>query len=122
MDSHIQNIVDMIVIQGIKYGFAASACLDQFGLLQHAKLMGNGGLCQSQKACDVTNAKLGFPKRIENADPCGISEHLEKVRKIIKGFFLGHFLENIVYDILMDTEKFTFFNILFIVHGIVLSV
>ena len=120
VNAHIQNAVDMVVVERIEYGFSASARLDELGAFQHAELMGNGGLRQIQKACDVANAKLRLFERIKNADPRGIPEHLEKFGKVEKGFLLGHFLQNVLHHVLVYAEKFAFFKISFVVHSLLL--
>ena len=121
VDTHIQNAVDMVVVEGIKYGLSASARLDQLGILQHAELMGNGGLRQSQEACDIANAKLGLAERVEDTDPRRITEHLEKLGEIVKHLFFGHFLQNVLHDVFVHAEKFAFFYRFLSVHIIVLS-
>jgi hypothetical protein len=121
VNAHIQNAVDMVVVERIEYGFSASARLDELGAFQHAELMGNGGLRQSQQACDITNAKLGLAERVENTDPRRITEYLEKFGEIVKGFFFGHFLQNVMYDAFVYAEKIALFNGLFTIHIIILS-
>ena len=116
LNAHIQDIVDVCIVKGIKNGFAVSACFDDFIGLQNAELMGNGCLGKPQKACDIADAKLTLVKRIENADACGISENFEKLRKIIEGILLRHRLAYLADGILVDAEKFTFFDIVGFVH------
>jgi hypothetical protein len=121
VNAHIQNAVDMVVVERIEYGFSVSARLDELGAFQHAELMGNGGLRQSQQACDIANAKLGLAERVENTDPRRITEYLEKFGEIVKGFFFGHFLQNVMYDAFVYAEKIALFNGLFTIHIIILS-
>jgi hypothetical protein len=121
MNAHIQNAVDMVVVERIEYSFSASARLDELGAFQHAELMGNGGLRQSQQACDIADAQLGLAERVENTDPRRITEYLEKFGEIVKGFFFGHFLQNVMYDAFVYAEKIALFNGLFTIHIIILS-
>ena len=115
-DSHIQNMLNMTVIQRIKNGFAVSSRFDQLGAFQNAELMGNCGLCQPQEACDIANAKFSFAKCVKNTDSGGISEYFEEFGKMKKSFFFGHFAEYLLYDIFVNAEKFAFFNRLFCIH------
>lgn len=118
VNAHVQNAVDVVIVQRIKYGFPVSARFDQLGAFQNAELMGNVGLRQAQQICNVANAELVFTKRIKNADPRRVAEHLEKFSEIKERFFLGHFLQNVAYDVLVHAEKFAFFDIFFTVHSI----
>ena len=120
MNTHVENAVNVVIVERIEHGLSAAARLDQLGLLQNAKLVGNGGLRQIKKARDITNAKLRLSERIKNADPRGISEHLEKFRKVKKNFFLGHFSQNVLHHVLVYAEKFAFFKISFVVHSLLL--
>jgi hypothetical protein len=111
----------MVVVERIEYGFSVSARLDELGAFQHAELVGNGGLRQSQKACDIADAKLGLAERVENTDSRGVAEYLEKFREVVKRFLFGHFLQNVVYDGFVHAEKIALLNGLFTIHIIILS-
>jgi len=43
-DTLQDDVVDMIIIQGIVDGLAAAAVFDQLGVFEETKLMGDGGL------------------------------------------------------------------------------
>ena len=121
MDTHVENAVNVVVIERIENGLSASARLDELGAFQHAELMGNGCLRQLQKICDVADAKLIFLECVEDADPRRIPEHLEKFGKVEKKLFFGHPSENVLHNVFVNAEKFAFFNWLFVVHIIILS-
>ena len=65
-DAHIQNIMDVFIVEGIKNGFAVSARFDELIGFQNAELVRYGGLGQIQKSRDITDAKLPLKKRIQN--------------------------------------------------------
>ena len=120
VNAHVENAVNVAIVERVEHGLSASARLDQLGLLQNAELVGNGGLSQVQKARDIANAKLRLSERVKNADPRGIPEHLEKFGKVEKNFFLGHFSQNVLHHVLVYAEKFAFFEISFVVHSLLL--
>ena len=120
VNAHVENAVNVAIVERVEHGLSASARLDQLGLLQNAELVGNGGLSQVQKARDIANAKLRLSERVKNADPRGIPEHLEKFGKVKKNFFLGHFSQNVLHHVLVYAEKFAFFKISFVVHSLLL--
>ena len=122
VNAHVKNAVDVVVVEGIEHGLSASAHFDKLGVFQHAELVRNSGLCQTQETCDIANAKLGLAERVENADSRRIAEYLEKFSEIVKRLFFGHFLQNVVHNVFVYAEKFAFFDRFLAVHIIFLSV
>ncbi len=76
-DTLQDDVVDMIIIQGIVDGLAVAAVFDQLGVFEETKLMGDGGLVHLQEFADLGHASFLFKETIEDADPGGIREILE---------------------------------------------
>ena len=76
-DTLQDDVVDMIIIQGIVDGLAVAAVFDQLGVFEETKLMRDGGLVHLQEFADLGHASFLFKETIEDADPGGIREILE---------------------------------------------
>lgn len=81
-----ENGVDMVICKGVKNGFACSAEFDQTGLLEDAKLVGDGRDLHTKHGGDVADAKLSFVKDIQNFDPRAVSKDLVKICQCKKLF------------------------------------
>ena len=101
LDPHTEDAVDMVVVQRIKYDFSIPSCLDKLVCFQHAQLMRDSRLRQSENAGDIAHAKLSLKECVENPDSGGVAKHLEKLGKVIEHIFLRHFFEYLAHGVFM---------------------
>ncbi len=78
------DVVDMIVVQGIVDRLSFAAVLHQLGILQDAQLMGDGGLIHLQEFRDLRDASFIVDQAVKDPDPGRIGEILEQFRGIVQ--------------------------------------
>ena len=82
------DVVDMVIIEGIVDRFSVSAFLDQFGIFEDAKLMRNGRLVHIQKICDLVDASFRTDQAVEDTDPGGVRKAFEQFGSIEQDVFI----------------------------------
>ena len=80
----------MVVVQGVKDGFALPAELHQLGVLEDAQLVAHGALGHAQQSGQVANAQLAFKQGVEDADAGRIAEDPEHLRQVVQAVIVGH--------------------------------
>ena len=76
------NGAHMVVGKGVEYGFSLPAALYQLVPLQDIELVGDGRLGHVQRRRQVADADLRLKQDEKNSNPCGVAEHLEKLREL----------------------------------------
>ena len=85
----------MVIRQAVIHRFSVSSGLYKLAGLQNLQLMRNGGLIHFQIIADLSNILLTLKKLVKDLDAGGISEDLEKLRKVAKLIF-----RNILYKMI----------------------
>jgi hypothetical protein len=98
----IKNHLHMFIVQRIIDHLAVPPVLDQFGLPQGPKLMGNGRFGHPQQRRNVTDTHLGMKEGADDPYPGGIAENLEKIRQIEEIFLIRHVLPYLVDHFFVD--------------------
>ena len=78
------DVVDVIIIQGIVDRLAVPAVLDELAVLEEAKLVRDRRLIHLQQFGDLCDAPPFFKEAVHDAYPCGIGKVLEQFRHIVE--------------------------------------
>ena len=108
----------MLIGEGIINGFAFPAKADQFGVLEHAELVRDGGLGQPKQLCYVTNAHFRFKQGVKNFNPGRIPKYFEQLGQIIEGFVCRQVVFHLLDHFSMYACLFTARNRFSLLHEI----
>ena len=89
-DSDLDDLGDVMVINGIEDLFAVLAELDDPAGPKHPELMGYGGLGKSDNVAEVADAKLAGDERRNDLQAAGIGKGFEELAGIKESVVIGH--------------------------------
>ncbi len=89
LDAHVDNGFDVVVIEGIKDGFADLAVFNDTRIFEDAELVGNSGHTHTELFGDVADAALAVKEEVENFDSGAVSDDREKFGEVEEMLVVG---------------------------------